>query len=103
VDLEQIVLPALVAATSLAAFLIGTRRLGLPRGGLRRASARALEAIGLIFVFAAANLGLGVAVILGWRALTGEFLSLYLLNDAALGLLSLVQALVFQWWWARAD
>lgn len=102
-DLEQIVLPALVAATSLGAFLIGIRRLGLPRGGLRRAGARALEAIGLSFVFAAANLGLGVAVILGWRALTGEFLSLYLLNDAVLALLSLVQALIFQWWWARGD
>jgi hypothetical protein len=99
---EQIVLPALVAATSLGAFLIGIKRLGLPRGGLRRAGARTLEAMGLMLVFAAANLGLGVAVILGWRALTGEFLSLYLLNDAVLGLLSLVQAVIFQWWWARA-
>lgn len=99
---EQIVLPALVAATSLGAFLIGTTRLGLRPGGLRRAGARTLEAIGLILVFAAANLGLGVAVILGWRALTGEFLSLYLLNDAVLGLLSLFQALVFHWWWTRS-
>jgi hypothetical protein len=102
-DLEQIVLPALVAATSLGAYLIGTRGLGLPPGGLRRAGARALETIGLLIVFAAANLGLGVAVILAWRGLTGEFLSLYLLNDAVLGILSLLQALIFQWWWARTD
>jgi hypothetical protein len=102
-DLEQIALPVLVAATSLGAYLIGTRGLGLSRGGLRRAGARALETIGLLTVFAATNLGLGVAVILAWRGLTGEFLSLYLLNDAVLGILSLLQALIFQWWWARTD
>lgn len=100
-DLEQILFPALVAVTSLGAFVLGARRLRLPPSGLRQAGARALETIGLLIVFTAFNLTLGIAGILAWRGLAGEFVSLYLLNDAVLVFLSLLQAVVFQWWWAR--
>jgi len=103
VELEQIFLPALVAATSLAAYFVGARRLRLPRAGLGRAFARALETLGLLMLFGALNAGVGIAVVLAWRGITGEFLSFYLLNDAVLGVFSLLQALIFQWWWARAD
>jgi hypothetical protein len=102
-DLQNIVLPVLVVVTSLAAVLLGARRLGLAPRRLRRAALGALETVGLVVAFGAANLGLGVAAVLAWRALTGEFLSFYVLNDVVLGLLSLLQALVFQWWRAATD
>lgn len=98
-DLEQILLPALVAITSLGALVFGTRRLGLRPGSLRRAGGRALETVGLLIVFTTLNLAFGVAGILAWRGMTGEFVSLYVLNDAVLGLMSLLQALIFHWWW----
>lgn len=102
-DLEQIFLPALVAVTSLGAFFVGAWVLRLRAAGLRRAAARTLEALGLLMLFGALNLGVGAVVVLAWRGITGEFLSFYLLNDAVLGIFSLLQALTFQWWWARAD
>jgi hypothetical protein len=100
-DPQELLLPSLVVATSLGAYLLGTRLLRLPRAGLRRAAARALEAVGLLMVFGMVNVALGIAFVLAYRGITGEFLSFYLLNDAVLGILSLVQALIFQWWWAR--
>jgi len=50
-------------------------------------------------LFLALNLGLGGLAVLAWRGLSGRFVSLYILNDATLGVLSLVQALIFHWWW----
>ena len=97
--LETLVVPALVLVTSGGVWLVGTRRLGLPRAGLLPAGARMLEAIGLLMVFLALNLGLGGIAILAWRGITGRFASLYLLNDATLGVFSLIQALIFHWWW----
>jgi len=99
VYLETLVVPALVLVTSGGVWLVGTRRLGLPRAGLLPAGARMLEAIGLLMVFLALNLGLGGIAILAWRGITGRFASLYLLNDATLGVFSLIQALIFHWWW----
>jgi hypothetical protein len=102
-DPQELLLPVLVVATSLGAYLIGVRRLRLPRAGLRRAGGRAIETLGLLMLFGAVNVGLGITFVLAWRGITGEFLSFYLLNDAVLGILSLLQALIFQWWWTRAD
>jgi hypothetical protein len=100
-DLETMAVPALVIVTSAAAWLVGTRALGLPRGGFLAAGARVLEVIGLLMMFLALNLGLGATAILAWRGITGRFVSLYILNDATLGVFALVQALVFHWWWLR--
>ncbi len=97
--LETLVVPALVLVTSGGVWLVGTRRLGLPRAGLLPAGARMLEAVGFLMVFLALNLGLGGIAILAWRGITGRFASLYLLNDATLGVFSLIQALIFHWWW----
>jgi hypothetical protein len=96
---ESFVVPMLVAVTSVGVWLVGTRRLGLPGAGVLPAGARMLEMIGLVMVFLALNLGVGATGILAWRGITGRFLSLYILNDATLGLFALVQALVFHWWW----
>ena len=97
--LETLVVPAPVLVTSGGVWLVGTRRLGLPRAGLLPAGARMLEAVGFLMVFLALNLGLGGIAILAWRGITGRFASLYLLNDATLGVFSLIQALIFHWWW----
>jgi hypothetical protein len=99
VYLETLVVPALVLVTSGGVWLVGTRRLGLPRAGILPAGARMLEAVGFLMVFLALNLGLGGIAILAWRGITGRFASLYLLNDATLGVFSLIQALIFHWWW----
>ena len=93
-----IVLLTVVGLTSLGAYAVGARWLGLPRAGLRRAWTKALDCVGLAIVFLLANLVVGVALVFGFRTLTGRFLSVYVLNDATLGVLSAVQALVFQWW-----
>jgi hypothetical protein len=61
-----------------------------------------LECLGLIVIFLAANLAVGAALILGLRALTGRFISVYFVNDATLAILSLLQALVFYRWRARS-
>lgn len=102
-DLENIVLPVLVLVTSLGAVLFGARRLGLAPRRLGGAALRAVETIGLLVAFGVANVALGIAGVLAYRGLTGEFMSFYVLNDAILGVLSLLQALIFQWWWARRD
>ena len=65
---------------------------------LLQAGARALDCAGLTVVFLVANVTLGVAVILGLRAVTGQFVSVYLINDASLAVLSIAQAVFFRWW-----
>jgi len=92
------VLPAALALTSLGAYLIGVRGLRLPRAGLRRAAGRALDCIGLGVIFLAANLAIGGVAVLGFRAASGQFVSLYVLNDGTVVLLSLLQGLIAQWW-----
>jgi hypothetical protein len=99
VDLDTLVVPALVIVTSGGAWLVGTRGLGLPPARLLTAGGRMLEAVGLLTIFLALNLGLGAIAILAWRGISGQFVSLYILNDATLGVLSLVQAVTFHWWW----
>jgi hypothetical protein len=82
----------------LGGYLLATRRQGLSAGALRDATGRMFETLGVALVFLIANVALGVGLILGWRALTGVFLSVYYVNDVALVLLSLVQGLIFRWW-----
>lgn len=88
----------MVGLTTVAAYLVGTHTLRLERRKLGPASAEALELVGLAIVFLAANLVAGICLILGARALSGRFLSVYWVNDSTLGLLSILQAVVFQCW-----
>jgi hypothetical protein len=90
--------PILLALTSGAACWIGTRHLGLRPRALRGSAGRALEAVGATLVFFAANLCLGVLIVLALRASTASFLSLHRLPSWILLALSLLQALVFQAW-----
>lgn len=97
----EVALVAFVGLTSLAGYWLGRRHWGLPGRNLREASRAALETIGLGVVFYAANLALA-AVALGLaRVLAREFVSAYGIDDVALLGASLLQGLVFRWWWGR--
>jgi hypothetical protein len=56
------------------------------------------ELAGLTVVFLAANLGIGLTVILATRALSDRFISVYLLNDMTLVALSALQGVLFGCW-----
>ncbi len=94
----QLLIPVLVGVTSVAAYLVGARGLGLSHGCILKAVRRMLECLGITLIFLGVNLGAAVIVILAARALTREFVSLYLAADGTLLVLSLIQALIFQGW-----
>ena len=99
--MASITLVLIVGLTSLGAYLAATRFAGLRRADLRGAVMETLECLGLVVVFFLANFAVGTALILGFRALAGRFISVYIVNDATLAVLSLLQALVFHRWRAR--
>ncbi len=94
----QFFILAAVALTSVAAYLVAAKRLGLSGTGLRTALGRVLECMGLTLGFFAVNLAVGLTLILVGRLLSRGFVSLYDLADASLLILSLFQALIFLWW-----
>jgi hypothetical protein len=94
----QLLIPVLVGVTSVGAYLVGAKGLGLPQKCIHKAVRRMLDCLGITLIFLGVNLGAVVIVILAARALTGEFLSLYLATDETLLVLSLIQALIFQGW-----
>ena len=96
-----ITLVLIVGLTSLGAYLAATRFAGLRRADVQGAVMETLECLGLVVIFFLANIAVGTALILGLRALTGRFISVYVVNDATLAILSLLQALVFHRWRAR--
>ena len=92
----------LVAAiTSLGAYLVGLRWLGRSSIGLRAALGRLLGCLGAVAVFAGINLALAAALILGVRAFTPWFVTLYLLDDVVWLVVSLLQGIVWSLW--RSD
>jgi hypothetical protein len=101
--MEAAYLPLLLAATSAALYLAGTRRMGLRRSALVAAASRALEFVGLTLGLAAVNVAVGVAVVLAVRWATGSFVSLYLNTDGTLLPLSALQAAVFHGWMESRD
>ncbi len=94
---EYLVL-VLVVVTSCAAYLVGAAGFGLPRAGLRPALGRVLECVGLSLVFLVANVLVGVVAILAVRALTKASVSVYLLADETLPVLSFLQGLTLAYW-----
>ena len=88
----------LVGLTSMAAALFAVRRLAWPAAALASGARVALELLGAGLVCFVVNLGLGVGVILLVRALSPRPVSVYVLNDVALLVLSLLQGLVLQGW-----
>jgi hypothetical protein len=97
-DLAFIVL---VGLTSLAGYLLGTRRLGLSPPGLAGAARATLEAIGMAAGFLLANLGLAALGVALGRTVTGGFVSAYAVDDRTLAAASLLQGFLFRWWWGR--
>ena len=100
--MSSMTLVLIVALTSLGAYLAATRFAGLRRADLRGATIETLECLGLVVIFFLANFAVGTALILGLRALTGRFVSVHVVDDATLAILSLLQALLFHRWRARS-
>ena len=98
---EALYLIGLVALTSWLAWFGGRRWLGLDEAAVRPALGRLLEGLGLAVAFYVLNLLAGIVVVVVLRKVTGLFISLYVNTDVTLLLLSVFQAVVFQWW--RAD
>src|SRR5262245_50386452 len=99
----SIVVALPIALTSLVAYLLGSRRLGLRAQHLRAAGCRVLEGLGVAGMFFAANLAIAIVGVFATRALTGWFVSAYLFSDVTTGVLSLVQGLTFHWCWESMD
>lgn len=95
--MQELLLLGLATLTSLGTYLLG-RRLGLSPGALGAAVDKTLQCLGLTLLFYALNVGIGVVGILVARAVTRVFVSLYLVEDVMLLVLSLLQGLVFAWW-----
>jgi len=95
---EAYYLLLLFGVTSAAFYLTATRGLGARRYALRPALFRMLECVGLAIVLGAVNVAVGFLLVLALRRLTGSFVSLYLNTDGTLLVLSLLQAVVLQWW-----
>ena len=91
-------LVVVVGLTSVGACLIGRSWLNLSWNNLRLALNVMLESVGVGLVFFAVNLVAGIVMILVGRLLLREFVSIYLVSDSTLLVLSLLQGLVFQWW-----
>jgi len=92
----------ILGLTSAGAYLAGTRLGGLRRPELLRAIMDGLGTLGLAVAFLLGNLAVGTAAVLIFRALTGHFISVYVVSDATLPILSLVQALIFHRWRERS-
>ena len=101
--LASLYLLVLVALTSAAVVALARRGLGLRAARLPAALRRLLECAGLTLAFYVLNLAVGFAAVLVLRRLTGAFVSAYLNADDTLPVLSLFQAVAFQWWRADAE
>ncbi len=87
-----------VAITSLGGYFVAVRWQRRSPASLRLALGRLLECVGAVAVFAAINLAVGAAVILGVRIFTGWFVSLYLLDDVVWIIVSLLQGIAWSLW-----
>lgn len=90
-----------VAVTSLGGYLMGVRWQGRSSGDLRAVLGRLLQCVGAVAVFAAVNLALGAVLILGVRAFTPWFATLYLLDDVVWLVVSALQGVAWSLW--RSD
>lgn len=96
--MKELFLPLLLTATSVLGYAVGIRAVGLSRRRLGWAVRQLCELAGLTVVFLAANLAIGLTVILATRALSGRFISVYLLNDMTLVAVSALQGVLFGCW-----
>jgi len=94
---QQALLLLVICLTSAGAYLIGTRRWALPRDRVGRAIVGMFQVAGTAMAFFVLNVTIGLAVILLIRS-RGIFVSVYLLNDTYLPILSVIQAVIFECW-----
>ena len=87
-----------VGFTSVGIYLVGSRGLGLSGRDLPVAVGKMLQCVGATLVFFVLNLAVAIAVIFISRGLGEGLVSLYLAGDTAWLILSLFQAVTFQWW-----
>jgi hypothetical protein len=92
----------LLALTSGLALLIGAGPLRLPLAALARGFGQFLECVGLGCGFLVLNLAVGMLGVLGLRALSLGFISLYYVNDLAFVAVSLLQGALFFCWRAAS-
>ena len=100
--LASLTLALTVILTSVGAYVIAIRFMRLTRAHLMAAMLEALDYLGLAVLFLFTNLVVGTALIFGLRAMSGQFVSVYILSDTSLAMLSCLQALVFHCWRVRA-
>lgn len=96
--MEGMLILALTALTSVAAYFFGVSRLRLRRERFGAAVGRMLDAVGTILIFLAVNLAVAVGIAVTARSVGGAFVSAYLTSDASVVGLSVFQGLVFHWW-----
>ena len=101
--MEASYLLLLFALTSVFLYFAAVRGLGARRDALRRALLRTVECVGLTIVLVVLNVAVGFVLVFALRRLTGSFVSLYLNTDAVLLVLSLLQAIVLQWWLSAGE
>ena len=88
----------IVALTSLVAYLVAVRRLGMRPSDLPRAVAGVADSLGTGVIFTLVNLAAAGALVLGLRALTGRFFTLYSLDDVVWLVVSLLQGWLWRLW-----
>ena len=87
-----------IALTSLVAYLFAVKRLGLRPAALPPALGRLADLVGTGAIFALVNLAAAAGFVLGLRALTGRFLSLYALDDGVWLIVSMLQGWIWRLW-----
>jgi len=97
--LEDVLVLSIVAVTTLLAYAVGRKMFGRSARSLAQAWAQLMECVGAFCLFLSVNMVIGVAVILILRATTPRFISMYILDDVMLIILSAVQGLAFRLWW----
>jgi len=96
--MEATFIAALAGLTSIGAYYVGARALGLSSAGLAAAVGTMLESIGVVLIFLAVNLMTSVLIVLAVRSSTGTFVSAYATDDVLWLGLSMIQGLAFQAW-----
>ena len=96
--IEQTFLIGLAAVTSIAVYALAIGWRGLPARRLGPAVLLVLQMVGTSTLFLLANLAVGLACVLAVRGTTGRFVSVYVLNDVTLLVLSALQGACFECW-----
>ena len=87
------------AAATTAGGVALTRAHYRQRKKLARAFFELMECVGLFVLFLALNMALAAGLILLFRAASDNFISLYIVGDVAIVLVSAFQGLLFRLWW----